>query len=129
MQRVPMRSRSLKALLVAVVTAWTPLCAAAPYSIYEGSVVWRGHKYCWYDEGWNGGGWYRCGFENRNGKGWGGPKGWQGAARMPPGSGAWFELPPPAPPVGAPSIASERYVEPLRGGAAAGSPAGGALRR
>jgi hypothetical protein len=104
-----MRSRLLKALLVAVVTAWTPLCAAAPYSIYEGSVVWR--------------------YENRNGKGWGGPKGWQGAARMHPGSGAWFELPPPAPPVGAPSIASERYVEPLRGGAAAGSPAGGALRR
>ncbi len=114
MQRVPMTSRSLKALLVVVMTAWTQLCAAAPYSIYEG---------------WNGAGWYRCGFENKNGKGWGGPKGWQGAARMPPSSGAWFELPPPAPPVSAPSIASERYVEPLRGGAAAGSPAGGSLRR
>ena len=129
MQRVPMTSRSLKALLVAVMAVWTQLCAAAPYSIYEGSVVWRGHKYCWYDEGWNGAGWYRCGYENKNGKGWGGPKGWQGAARMPPSSGAWFELPPPVPPVGAPSIASERYVEPLRGGAAAGSPAGGSLRR
>ena len=71
MQRVPMRSRSLKEPLVAVVAAWTQPCAAAPYSIYEGSVVWR----------WNGAGWYRCGFENKNGKGWGGPKGWQGAAR------------------------------------------------
>jgi hypothetical protein len=45
MQRVPMTSRSLKALLVAVMAAWTQLCAAAPYSIYEGSVVWGGHKY------------------------------------------------------------------------------------
>lgn len=128
MQRVPMRSYSLKALLLSAIAALTQPCAAAPYSIYEGSVVWRGHKYCWYDEGWNGTGWYRCGFENKDGKGWGGPKGWEGAARLPPSS-AWFELPPPAPPVSAPSIASERYVEPLRGGAAAGSPAGGSLRR
>src|SRR4029079_2907854 len=98
MQRVPMTSRSLKALLVAVMAAWTQLCAAAPYSIYEGSVVWGGHKYCWYDEAWNGAGWYRCGFENKNGKGWGGPKGWQGAAPTPPGNGARGAEAPPAPP-------------------------------
>ena len=119
----------LKALPVVVMAAWTQPGAAAPYSIYEGSVIWRGHKYCRYDEGWNGAGWYRCGFESRKGQGWGGPKGWKGAARKPPGSGAWFELPPPTPPVSASSIASEGYVEPLRGGAAAGSPAGGSLRR
>ena len=41
-----------------------------------------------------------------------------------PSSGAYFERPP----VSAPSIATERYVEPLRGGPAAGSPTGGSLR-
>ena len=128
MHGVPSQSL-LKALLFVVMAAWTQPGAAAPYSIYEGSVVSRGHKYCWYDEGWNGAGWYRCGFETRKGQGWGGPKGWKGAARILPSSGAWFELPPPTPPVSAPGIASERYVEPLRGGAAAGSPAGGPLRR
>lgn len=72
---------------------------------------------------------YRCGFDKKARRGWGGPKGWAGAAGRQPSSGAWFELPPPAPPVSAPSIATERYVEPLRGGAAAGSPTGGPLRR
>lgn len=118
-----MKPSLLQVLLIAIAGTWPLPSVGAPYSVYEGSVVWRGHKYCWYDEGWNGAGWYRCGFENKKGKGWGGPKGWEGVARRRRPSGAWFELPPPTPPVSAPSIASERHVQPLRGGPAAGSPA------
>ena len=39
---------------------------------------WRGHRYCWYNRGWRGPGWYRCGFSGRRGMGWGGPRGWHG---------------------------------------------------
>jgi hypothetical protein len=129
MRAVPMKSISLKVLLVAFVFPWALSSMAAPDSPHKAPVVWLGHIYCWYDTGWNGTGWYRCGFDQKAGHGWGGPKDWPGAAGKQPGSGAWFERPPPTPPVSAPSIATERYVEPLRGGAAAGSPAGGPLRR
>jgi hypothetical protein len=37
-----------------------------------------GHRYCWYPEGWHGGGWYWCGFGRRHGYGWGGEEGWRG---------------------------------------------------
>jgi hypothetical protein len=40
--------------------------------------VWRGRRYCWYDDGWRGPGWYQCGYHLRRGFGWGGPMGWQG---------------------------------------------------
>src|SRR5262245_39829983 len=42
---------------------------------------WRGHRYCWYNAGWRGPGWYRCGFHWRRGFGWGGPAGWHGWRR------------------------------------------------
>jgi hypothetical protein len=45
----------------------------------------RGHRYCWYNAGWRGPGWYRCGFQRRRGLGWGGPIGWRGWRR--PGLG------------------------------------------
>jgi len=35
-----------------------------------------GHRYCWYDAGWHGGGWYWCGENFHRGIGWGGPIGW-----------------------------------------------------
>ena len=38
--------------------------------------VWLGHNYCWYDDGWNGPGWYWCGYGPRVGLGWGGGFGW-----------------------------------------------------
>lgn len=38
---------------------------------------WGGRRYCWY-EGWNGPGWYWCGYGARVGYGWGGPIGWRG---------------------------------------------------
>ncbi len=34
--------------------------------------------YCWYDDAWNGPGWYWCGDEWDSGYGWGGPYGWNG---------------------------------------------------
>jgi hypothetical protein len=37
-----------------------------------------GHRYCWYDDGWHGPGWYRCGYRLREGFGWGGGVGWLG---------------------------------------------------
>lgn len=40
--------------------------------------VWRGRRYCWYDNGWQGPGFYRCGYARRQGLGWGGGAGWHG---------------------------------------------------
>jgi hypothetical protein len=40
--------------------------------------VYKGHKHCWYDQGWKGPGWYWCGYDKREGKGWGGGEGFQG---------------------------------------------------
>jgi hypothetical protein len=47
------------------------LVAQAQYS-YEGK------DYCWYDDGWNGPGWYVCGQYTVRGVGWGGGAGWHG---------------------------------------------------
>jgi hypothetical protein len=38
--------------------------------------IWLGHNYCWYDDGWNGPGWYWCDYGGRVGLGWGGGYGW-----------------------------------------------------
>jgi hypothetical protein len=35
-------------------------------------------NYCWYNGGWQGPGWYTCGYEWDDGLGWGGPYGWNG---------------------------------------------------
>lgn len=40
--------------------------------------VWGGRRYCWYDDGWQGPGWYWCGYAWRRGFGWGGGYGWHG---------------------------------------------------
>ena len=39
---------------------------------------WNGRRYCWYDDGWQGPGWYWCGYAWRRGFGWGGVYGWRG---------------------------------------------------
>lgn len=49
--------------------------------IERAQYVTQGRRYCWYGDGWNGGGWYRCGYAWRQGQGWGGPSGWQGRYR------------------------------------------------
>lgn len=67
--------------------------AVAPGEIHHS---WHGRAYCWYESGWKGPGWYRCGFAARRGLGWGGPAGWHGwsqEADLPArrrGSGAGF---------------------------------------
>src|ERR1039458_3961774 len=38
--------------------------------------IWLGHNYCWYDDAWNGAGWYWCGYAFNRGNGWGGGFGW-----------------------------------------------------
>jgi hypothetical protein len=43
--------------------------------------VWGGRRYCWYDDGWNGPGWYWCGRYLVPGLGWGGGVGWRGWGR------------------------------------------------
>lgn len=47
-----------------------------------------GHNFCWYDDGWEGPGWYWCGYAYRNGLGWGGGEGWRGWRRGGAGMGA-----------------------------------------
>jgi Ricin-type beta-trefoil lectin domain len=38
---------------------------------------YSGHRFCWYDSGWQGPGWYWCGENFNQGTGWGGPIGWR----------------------------------------------------
>ena len=38
--------------------------------------IFEEKEYCWYDHGWNGPGWYWCGYATREGFGWGGRLGW-----------------------------------------------------
>jgi hypothetical protein len=45
---------------------------------------WGGRRYCFYDGGWRGAGYYYCGYAWRRGYGWGGPIGWRGW-----GGGGW----------------------------------------
>jgi hypothetical protein len=42
---------------------------------------WGGRNYCWYPGGWQGPGYYWCGYAWRRGYGWGGPIGWHGWGR------------------------------------------------
>jgi hypothetical protein len=44
----------------------------------QAQFLWGGRNYCWYDDGWQGPGWYWCGYAYRAGFGWGGPVGWNG---------------------------------------------------
>jgi hypothetical protein len=40
--------------------------------------IFGGRHYCFYIDGWRGPGWYWCGYAQRRGFGWGGPRGWHG---------------------------------------------------
>jgi hypothetical protein len=55
-----------------------------------------GRRFCWYNAGWRGAGWYWCGFNRRRGMGWGGPSGWNGW--RPPGNRPVSRPPQPRPP-------------------------------
>jgi hypothetical protein len=43
-----------------------------------GGLMFGGHNYCWYDDGWSGPGYYWCGYGYYNGYGYGGGEGWHG---------------------------------------------------
>jgi hypothetical protein len=43
-----------------------------------GGLVFGGHNYCWYDDGWSGPGYYWCGYGYYQGYGYGGGEGWHG---------------------------------------------------
>ena len=44
----------------------------------ERQFFFGGQNYCWYDDGWQGPGYYYCGYAWRRGYGWGGGAGWRG---------------------------------------------------
>ena len=46
--------------------------------VEQAQFFFLGHNYCWYDNGWQGPGWYWCNYAWRSGYGWGGGDGWQG---------------------------------------------------
>jgi hypothetical protein len=53
--------------------------AGAPAVAEDGDEnTWEGETYGWYDDGWDGPGWYIVGFEFRRGFGFGGREGWHG---------------------------------------------------
>jgi hypothetical protein len=49
--------------------------------------IWLGRNYCWYDDGWNGPGWYWCGQYLTSGIGFGGGYGWHHWHGGHPGGG------------------------------------------
>jgi hypothetical protein len=55
--------------------------------IERAQFIWLGRNYCWYDDGWNGPGWYWCGQYTVPGIGWGGGYGWHGWRGGHPGGG------------------------------------------
>ena len=46
--------------------------------VEQAQYSYGGKDYCWYDDGWNGPGWYVCGQYTVSGVGWGGGSGWHG---------------------------------------------------
>ena len=52
--------------------------AAVPTEIEQAQFFFGGRNYCWYDDGWQGPGYYWCGYAWRRGLGWGGGAGWHG---------------------------------------------------
>jgi hypothetical protein len=46
--------------------------------IEKSAYIYGGRSHCWYNNGWNGPGWYWCGYRTRRGMGWGGASGWNG---------------------------------------------------
>jgi len=49
--------------------------------VEKAQFFFNGQNYCWYDDGWQGPGWYWCGYAWNNGQGWGGVEGWNGWSR------------------------------------------------
>jgi hypothetical protein len=77
--------------------------------VEQAQFFFLGHNFCWYDDGWQGPGWYWCNYAWSTGYGWGGGDGWHGWNR-----GQWHgnrgqHVIPPRDHVGAPPL-----VQPVR---------------
>ncbi|MCL2714584.1 MAG: hypothetical protein FWD68_08410 [Alphaproteobacteria bacterium] len=60
----------------AIVGATAGVIAGA--AVGDPGYFYGGRQYCWYDDAWQGPGYYWCGYAWRRGAGWGGPAGWRG---------------------------------------------------
>jgi hypothetical protein len=89
-----MKALFLSSLALAVAAGFAlPLAGAAEAAIggalpstqilpvEQAQFFFNGQNYCWYDDGWQGPGWYWCGYAWNNGQGWGGREGWNGWSR------------------------------------------------
>jgi hypothetical protein len=74
--------------------------SGAPPEAGPDNFVWNGDTYDWYDDGWNGPGFYIVGYQFRRGRGYGGGEGWHGWRRHGggPHHGAFHAAPGGAPP-------------------------------
>jgi hypothetical protein len=59
-------------------TVAAPPVVVAPPAVAAYPYLWGGRRFCWYNNAWNGPGWYWCGYAFRRGYGWGGGYGWNG---------------------------------------------------
>ena len=97
-----MRKFVITVATATVVLAGAPISAGAAPIVAPGSIrgaadnlnlvehaqfLWLGRNYCWYDNGWNGPGWYWCGQYLTPGIGFGGGYGWHNWRGGHPGGG------------------------------------------
>jgi hypothetical protein len=54
------------------------LAATGTGLVVKAQYIYGGQNYCWYLNGWQGPGWYWCGYAWEEGEGWGGGDGWNG---------------------------------------------------
>ncbi len=73
----------------APMVASSAICGAADNLnlVERAQFIWLGRNYCWYDDGWNGPGWYWCGQYTVPGIGFGGGYGWHHWRGGHPGGG------------------------------------------
>ena len=69
---------SQAAMLATTPLPASPLVQQAQFFFNPLDLVFGGHEWCWYDDGWRGDGWYWCGYGEREGYGWGGGEGFNG---------------------------------------------------
>jgi hypothetical protein len=76
---LPLASSAEAAVGDGILSAGIPSIQIAPME--NAQFFFGGQNYCWYDAGWQGPGWYWCGYANRRGLGWGGGAGFHGWQR------------------------------------------------